>query len=137
MLAQGGKVRDSNPYIWRNISEVSLRIPHQKRPGAWKYHSFWDEHMFTTTVHRFFFRVPTATAQFPEAKECLAAAQTQKKSVEEILAASKDWDLDLMHLDAKEPWLWVKIGERETDGTTDFSSICSIILLAKDWGIQF
>jgi hypothetical protein len=30
-----------------------------------------------------------------EAKECLAAAQTQKKSVEEILAASKDWHLDL------------------------------------------
>ena len=35
-----------------------------------------------------------------EAKECLAAAQTQKKSVEEILAGSKDWDLDLTHLDA-------------------------------------
>ena len=36
----------------------------------------------------------------PEAKECVAAAQTQK-SLEEILAGSKDWDLDLMHFDAR------------------------------------
>ena len=71
-----------------------------------------------------------------QAKECLAAAQTQKKSVEEILAASKDWDLDLTHLDAKE--IAMAMGHwRAADGTTDFLSICSIILLAKDWGIQF
>ena len=142
MLAQGGKVRDTPEilpwyYIWRNLSEVSLRIWYEKRPGVGSNLGntivFWDEHTFTPSVHRF----EGTHSHFPpdcsEAKECLAAAQTQKKSVEEILGASKDWDLDLTKM------AMAAMGQnwKPADGIKDFLSISSIIVLANDWGIPF
>jgi hypothetical protein len=53
--------------------------------------------------------------------------------VEEILGASKDWDLDLTKM------AMAAMGQnwKPADGIKDFLSISSIIVLANDWGIPF